>query len=209
MRREARAIRGDRRVFLCGTGEAAGRAVKARFTRGETDLVILAGVCGGLDPSLAPGTLILCREVLMEGEDPLAPDPTIAERVRKQLHAHNASFVASRLLTVEMPAGSAAEKTDLWNVYGAAGVDMETYQVARACNDANVPWIAIRAVLDRASRSLPAAVRAWRDEGDEGGIRSAALRRPQDWPRYAALALDLRKATNSLRQTLPGLVESL
>jgi adenosylhomocysteine nucleosidase len=197
------------RIFVCGAGEAAGAAMKARLARGEVGLVVLAGFCGALDPSLSAGSLILSREVLMEGADPLAPDADATESVRKRLHLQNAAFVSSRLLTVAEPAGDPREKTDLWNVHGAGGVDMETYHVARACHDAGVPWIAIRAVLDPARRTLPRAVRAWQQESDEAAIRRDALRRPQDWPRYAALALDLRKAARALHQQLPGVVASV
>lgn len=208
-RREARAVRGTGRVFLCGSGDAAARAMKARLARGDVGLVILAGICGGLDPSLAAGTLILCREVLMQGNDPLVPDPVVTERIRKRLHVRGASFVASRFLTVLAPAASKLEKRDLWNVHGAGGVDMETYQVASACKDAGVAWIAIRAVLDPAGRSLPGAARAWQGEGDEAAIRREALRRPQDWLRYVTLGLDLRKATKALRNEVPDLVAGL
>src|SRR4029079_10234314 len=48
MAREAKALGAD----VCGAGPRAGAYVDARLRDGAYDAVVLAGVCGGLDPSL-------------------------------------------------------------------------------------------------------------------------------------------------------------
>src|SRR5207248_1200084 len=71
MSREARAIPGD--VFVCGSGAGAPDRVVAAAEASTAEVVIIAGVCAGLDPSLGPGSLILGRRLVAGGEPELTP----------------------------------------------------------------------------------------------------------------------------------------
>ncbi len=201
--REARMLSGD--VLTARSPDA----VLARLAQQAADVVLIAGVCGGLDPSLAPGALVLSRRVVAEGRPELAPDSALFGAARGALRAGRQPFVSSTLLSVDRPLARRAEKTDAWNTHGAGGVDMETYAVAEALEARGVPWLALRAVLDPAGATLPAAVAAWRDEQDERAIAAAALRRPSDWPAYARLALQSRTALRALARAVPGVVRAI
>ncbi|MBF6601111.1 MAG: hypothetical protein IVW36_11440 [Dehalococcoidia bacterium] len=168
-------------------------------------IVIIAGVGGGLDPSLASGALILGRRVLAEGRPELTPHPALFAAARSALQAGGIGFVSSQLLTAARPPATAAAKRDAWNTFGAAGVDMETYELAAALESAGVPWLALRSVLDTAASTLPAAVARWSAESDERQIARAALRTPRDWPAYLRLALELRASLRGLRRGVPVL----
>lgn len=202
-RREASALSTVCEAFVSGAGEAAELAVQAQLAANRYDLVVLTGFCGALDPSLGAGALILGRTALMEGGEPLTPNIGILDQMRHALQKNKTPFISSQLLTVARPAATKRAKTNLWNRYGAGGVDMEAYHIARACAAASVPWVVVRAVLDPAHRTLPAAVRDWHDDRDEAAIRRAALGHPQDWPAYTLLAWELRKATEALRRAFP------
>lgn len=201
--REAAALGPRYRGLICGGGAAAGESVAARIAEEKPDLVVLAGYCGALDPSLHAGSLILCRHALAPGEEPLEPHQGAVERVRHALKDPGRLFVYSRLLTVAKPVASKRRKTDLWNEHGAGGVDMETYGVARACADAGVPWLALRAVLDPAGQTLPKAAAQWAGEADEVEIRKQVLRSPLKWPAYGRLVLELRHANKALHEAFP------
>lgn len=193
-------------VFVCGAGAGAYDVVKARLASARPDAVVLLGWCGGLDPSLKAGALILCRDVVGTGEgegDPIKPDDSLLSAARNGFHRAKHPFVYSRLVTVKRPTGGSKARIDLWNVHGAGGVDMETYHVARACGDAGVPWMAARAVLDPFGSALPRAVRRWATEDDEAAIRNEALRRPLDWPAYVRLFRNSRRAGHSLAVAVP------
>jgi nucleoside phosphorylase len=200
-RREATAC--GEGTLVCGVGVAAEASLAALLDRGRAEALVIAGVCGGLDPSLAPGTLILCRRALQRGAPELKPDQAQIETARRRLRGKGVPFVLSGLLTVEHPVASRAEKTDLWNEFGAAGVDMETYPLARLAEARGVPWLAVRAVLDPANAGLPAVLRNVRDEVDERALAAALARSPRDWPAAARLALWLRCALAGLRQGVP------
>ncbi|HEX5478653.1 MAG TPA: hypothetical protein VFY79_02920 [Dehalococcoidia bacterium] len=200
MTREARAAAPD--AFVCGSRHAAAR-VLAHLDRQPADIVLIAGVCGGLDPSLAPGALILGRRLLAEGKPELTPHTAAFDAARRAMRRARLPFVSSSLLTVDHPIESVAARTDAWNAYGAAGVDMETYDIASALTEHNVRWLALRAVLDPAGFTLPRAVRAWSEEQDERQIARTALRSPRDWPAYARLALQLRASLRALSRAVP------
>ncbi|MCC6382410.1 MAG: hypothetical protein IT304_07860 [Dehalococcoidia bacterium] len=189
--------------LVCGAGEAASRLLENRLATARPTLVLLAGFCGGLDPSLAPGSVVLCRRVTAPGAEEIEAPRAQFEAVRKALRAQRRPFVSARLLTTPGPVATRAEKTDLWNEYGAAGVDMETYGVAAAASAAGVPWLAIRAVIDAAGTSLPRALRSWSPGTTDQRVAAAALRNPLDWPKYGRFALHARAAQRALRRTVP------
>ncbi|MGZ4388460.1 MAG: phosphorylase family protein [Gaiellaceae bacterium] len=125
---EAWAVRG-RRVGM-GAREAPA---------GEGPLVI-AGVCGALDPSLRPGDLVVASEVRGDGE-PVACATDLAAAIGARV---------GPIVSVDRIA-SRAEKRSLFES-GAIAVDMESYRLARSAGDR--PVAVVRAVVDRADRRL-------------------------------------------------------
>ncbi len=79
---------------------------------------------------------------------------------------------------------------------------METYELAHAADQRQIPWLAIRAVLDPASEALPSSLRGWRSDTDERAVMKEARRRPWEWPAFARLAWQMRTACASLRTAL-------
>ena len=202
----------EREVRAIGRGAVAWRSEQARRALGAANdgaCVVIAGVCGGLDPSLSPGALILSRVIVADDAPDLVPDRTTFEAARRSLRARRAPFVSSKLLTVAEPLEGVAAQTDAWNAHGAAGVDMETYDIARECHARGVSWVAVRAVLDPAGSRLPLAAANWRDDGDERAIALDALRTPRDWPAYARLALQLRASLRALQRAMPAVIEAI
>jgi adenosylhomocysteine nucleosidase len=205
--REARALRSEK-ALICGAGPGAYIAAKQLIADAKPDLVVLAGVCGALDPSMKAGGVILSRHVIAPGHDVIEPDRLLLDEIRTALRGHHESFVFSRLLTVDQPIAGRDAKRDAWNEYGAGGVDMETFHVARAAQEASVRWLALRAVVDTASQSLPASLAAWSEDGDERGGLRAALLRPREWPAYARLARQFPRAMAALRTATPLVVRA-
>lgn len=194
-------------AVACGAGERAAPRLEALLRERTPALVVIAGVCGGLDPSLGPGDLVLARRVLSPDGGELSPRRDVFEAARRAMRARRLAFVSSALLTQPRPAATREEKTDLWNAHGAAGVDMETYAMARIAEAAGVPWLALRAVLERVAEPLPRSLRAWDGDADAAVARGAAMR-PWEWPAYVRLALQMRRAMRSLRAALPPVLSA-
>jgi len=195
-------------ALVCGAGPRAAEAVGAMLSDAGAGLVLVAGVCGGLDPSLAPGDLVLARRAVSVSGGEMFAQGALFEAARRAMRSSGLGFVSSSLFTTGRPVADRAEKTALWNAHGAGGVDMETYGVAQTADAHGVPWLALRAVLDPAHAGLPASLRGWQGEGDAAVLRRA-VRRPLEWPSYARLALAMRRATRSLRTALPAVIASV
>ncbi|MXY87325.1 MAG: hypothetical protein F4Y92_00480 [Dehalococcoidia bacterium] len=198
--REARAIGSGCQVT--GTGEAGERALAELLQEQKPDTVLIAGLCGGLDPSLRTGDLILAREVLDEAGEGLQPPSTTLSSVRRAMRNEGSRFVCSRLVTVAQPVATRDAKRDLWNVHGAAGADMETAAFARVATENGADWMALRAIIDPAAMSLPGSLHDWGGEADFGTALRMALR-PQDWLGGGRLALALWPALRALRAGTP------
>lgn len=122
-----------------GMGPPATRAALTKLldSGAPVDHVMIAGICGGLDPDLAVGTLI-------------NPETVVD-------HASGATFrhtppgtvrTAGKLVTTE---GVSLDKSLSHRFFeeGFVGVDMETSAVAEVCEARDVPWSVYRCIGDR------------------------------------------------------------
>ena len=200
-RREARALGESLKPFVCGSGPSAQVAVAERIAVERPDFLLLAGWCGGLDPSLGPADMILGRHVMMAGAETIEPDRLMMDDIRHQLHAKNVPFAFSRLITVSEPAATKDAKRQLWNEHGAGGVDLETWYVAQAAVKARVSWAAVRVVVDAAKQGLPKPLTNWESESSERAIFLQTAVRPNEWPGMARLALRMPSVSKSLRRS--------
>ncbi len=143
---EAR-IAGRLGIAAAGGGLPAGAAAAAErlVAQGATALISF-GLCGGLDPALAAGAVLVPRRVL--GEDATyAADAALAARLggwSADVMAATASVVADR-----------TAKHGLFAATGAAGVDLESGAVAGVAARHAIPFAVLRAVCDPAGFDLP------------------------------------------------------
>lgn len=199
---EARLARRADWLVAVGGGTEAGAALAARalLAQGATKLVSL-GLAGGLDPSLAAGTVLVADSVLV-GARRYASDPALAAWARATPCAGGTLFGVAR------PVASAAEKALLFGRTGAAAVDLESGPLAKAAGEAGLPFAAVRVICDPAWRSLPPASLAALNEAGaiEGRALLAALRRePAQLARLLALARDAIAARRALRRHIAAL----
>jgi|HubBroStandDraft_3_1064219.scaffolds.fasta_scaffold52560_2 hopanoid-associated phosphorylase len=191
---EARIVEGLGRVLVGTSG-------LARALREAPAGVVSFGVCGGLDPALKGGDLLLARAVIARGRA-IAADAAWLEALGAALpHAMRGDVVSGDAIV-----GSIAAKGELRRSTGAAGVDMESHQVAKAAEAAGLPFAVLRAVSDPADRALPGAALAGFKTGpgadgepDVGAVFRALARRPWELPALIQTALDAAKAMRSLR----------
>jgi 4-hydroxy-3-methylbut-2-enyl diphosphate reductase len=126
LRVEAWAVRGIR----TGMG--------VRTFAADVGAVVVAGLCGAVDPSLRPGDLVVASEVRGDGE-PVACDTSIATALGARV---------GPVVSLDHVAGP-AERALLGD---ALAVDMESYWLARHAGDR--PVAVVRAVVDSAGRRL-------------------------------------------------------
>jgi len=180
------------------------------------DALLVIGLAGGLDPLLKTGDAVvydLClraraaagRRDSREKRDAreenvsLACDPTLSKLLVEALRAAGRSCAHGVGLTIGRVVAEAEGKLTLGKQYGAAAVDMETYEVLAVCARLGLPASAMRVVLDEASCEIPDFSRAL---GADGSLKV--------WPLMQVLVARpvvsvhfcyrLRQAMRALRQ---------
>jgi 4-hydroxy-3-methylbut-2-enyl diphosphate reductase len=124
--------------------------------------VVVAGVAGGIDPSLRPGDVLVASEVRDEkGRIVLrAAAPLVADLRRMGLRVRTGP-----MLSRDHVVGGADEREKL-RATGALAVDMESTEIVRAVRD--LPVAVVRVIVDTAYRpvarlaTVPAGARALR-----------------------------------------------
>jgi adenosylhomocysteine nucleosidase len=135
---------------------AAEAAARALVDAGVTALMTF-GMAGGLDPALKAGSVVLPRELISADGTRFAASRSWRERVAaaiSPLRAVSAGNLISSARAIDTP----ADKTAAFRATGAAAVDMESAAVAAIAGNHNLPFIAVRVIVDTAADMLPRAV---------------------------------------------------
>jgi adenosylhomocysteine nucleosidase len=187
-------------LAVSGMGaSAAARSATALVGAGATALASW-GMAGGLDPALAAGTIFLPDEVISPDGATVATARDWRERLASALATQH-PVTQGRLLTSRTAIGSPAEKATLFRTTGAVAVDMESLAVAEVASAHQLPFIAVRVIVDSAADALPQAVTAAAD--NEGHLQiwrliGALARTPADLAPLLRLARRYRAANRSL-----------
>jgi hypothetical protein len=189
LRREARIIDGRARVAI---GTAA-----LEMALDGAERVLSFGLCGGLDPALAVGDLVI-GEGVTGPEGRIAGDREWTEHLAAALPGAARCDIAGSAVMV----GGAAEKAALRRATGAGAVDMESRQVALAAQARGLPFAILRAVSDPAGRTLPrAALAGFRADGEPDvlAVLAALAARPRDLPPLLRTARDAGRGYRALK----------
>jgi len=119
----------------------------------------VSGISGGLNPDLKSGDLILADSVIQDNggtcKQTWKGSPQFVDNAHAALIAKGIPAYRGLIVTVQNPVLSARSKQALFSKTNALAVDMESAAVARVAHDKGVPFFAVRAVCDPATRSIP------------------------------------------------------
>jgi hopanoid-associated phosphorylase len=195
-------------IRISGIGRANAR--RAAQTLVDAGVAALAswGYCGGLDPQLACGTLVLPETVVAADGTPFRTDPQWRARLLHRITGHLAVSTGIIVESTE-PVADVSRKQALFERSGAAAVDMESAAIAEIAVRAGIPFVAIRVVVDAAQHGLPRQILGAVDAA--GSVRPARLAAAlaaslQQWPGVFRTARDARIARRTLRtvRTMTG-----
>lgn len=190
------------RVALSGMGGTAATQSARSLVEAGAQALVSWGMAGGLDPAFAPGTIFLPSEVVSpDGTAVIATDQSWRERLGARLTPGNRPVLQGRLLTSPKAVGTQADKAALLRQTGAAAVDMESLAIAEVARSRQLPFLAIRVIVDGAADTLPHAVTAAADS--EGHLQvwrllGALARTPGELPALIRLGGRYRLANRSL-----------
>jgi hypothetical protein len=145
------------RVLRVGIGGAA--------PAGDASIVISVGVCGGLLPGQAPGTVVIATSVSDESGSVHTCDPALAVRLEQAARSLGVPVITGSLVSTAAMVTGATRK--LWADRGHVAVDMESAAAAATAAAFGV----VRVIVDSPQRELSPA---WVAPG------RAALR-PSNW----------------------------
>jgi adenosylhomocysteine nucleosidase len=213
LKREAAIMAGPGRATFCGDAPTL-RAKLAEAASLRPSLVVSWGLCGGLDPRLRPGDLILGAEVV-SNDGAIRTDEAVTSSLAGRLLPAGTRVVIERVTGADAPVLTVGAKSDLRRASGAAAVDMESLIAGQHALKQRIPFVILRAVADPAERDLPPVVLKAVDS--DGGINVRAvirelIRSPGQLAGLGAAALDSRAAFQALSRCgrlLPGLFLSL
>lgn len=193
-------------LALSGIGRVAATAAAQALVDAGVSALMTFGLAGGLDPAIRTGSVVIPCEVL-------AWDGTRYSTYRpwrEQVAAAVSSLCAvteGNLLTGAAALETPADKAAAFRETGAAAVDMESAAVAQIAAKYNLPFIAVRVIVDTAADKLPRAVVA---ASSAGRVRFARLIgglvvAPREVTSLIRLAQRYRIAMRSLRAIGPHL----
>ncbi|WP_152855995.1 phosphorylase [Burkholderia sp. BE17] len=201
---EARIARGDGvEAVFAARADRLERALADATARGCAGIVSF-GTAGGLAPDLAPGALVIANAI----DGPFGRVETDAGWSARLVAALHDTPVWARvtrgtIAAVGAPVVSAQEKASLHHAKGALAVDMESHIAAAFAAARGVPFVACRAIVDPAWRTLPRAATAGLcDDGSTAilPILRELLKQPSQLGPLLQVASDARAARTTLIQ---------
>jgi adenosylhomocysteine nucleosidase len=157
-------------LVVSGMGlPAAAGAARTLIDAGATALASF-GLAGGLDPALEAGAIFLPSEVISLDGAAIATASHWRQGLSRAIAARH-PLAHGRLLSSPRMVASVDDKAALFRDTGAVAVDMESHAIAQVARARELPFIAVRVIVDSAADVLPRAVttaaaaghlRAWR-----------------------------------------------
>lgn len=211
LKREAAIARASDALAICGDG--AFLRAKLSEAAAPSRLLISFGLCGGLDPALRSGDVVIGTRVIADGASVMA-DESIARELAARLRAAGERVTLGAVAGVDGPVMTQAAKAEIRDATSADSLDMESQIVARSAADRNAPFAILRVVSDPADRDLPPLVgKAVRADGsvDFGAVALGFIRSPAQMSDVMAAARDSALAFAALRRCrrIPGLFRGL
>jgi len=157
---EARALGPLRGASLAvsGIGFAAAAAAARALVEAQVSALMTFGLAGGLDPAIHTGSIVLPSELIAPSGARFLTNPPWRERMAAALNPSHA--VAGILLTSALAIETPADKAAAFRDTGATAVDMESAAVAEVAAAHQLPFIAVRVIVDAAMDRVPPSVAA-------------------------------------------------
>jgi len=157
-------------TFLLQVGfgpKNAGENFKKLLDSYACEGVLHFGSCGALDPGLQVGDLFVGQSLVCNLKDnPIHIDSPYLYSLTKFLDQFRLSYQAGKLLSSDHVLKNRQEKESAANGYQASAVDMESYAIAKICQDNGIDYLAVRGVFDQVDDNLEALGEPYDEQGN-------------------------------------------
>jgi adenosylhomocysteine nucleosidase len=166
-------------VAIAGTKpRQATRAAEALAFGHSPRLLVAAGFASGLSDRVRRGDLVVADSILGATRELLQLDRTVS----RDLLASTTNLHTGRLLTFEHPIDRPAEKRSMGVEHAAMAADGQSLIVARVGRSENIPFLAVRVILDAVDDELPPEIRRLTSRKTAaqriGAVAGSLVRRP-------------------------------
>lgn len=150
------------RTLLVRTGmglDRAGATAAQLLASHPVDVVINAGIAGGLAADARPGDLFVCETIVHAADAAAAgsairTDDTLRGQAIDALSSIALAHRSGRLVSVTRVVGDPPRRQQLVETLGGDLVDMEAHAVALACQERGVPLLCLKTISDLADLRL-------------------------------------------------------
>ena len=189
-------------VIVCGLGEENARTAAQMLIEQNVSALVSWGTAGALTENVHTGDLILADSVVTKEGDSYPFDTEWKQRVANKLCNTSLRIRNGMIAHADQVLATPENKSSLQSATRALAADMESISVARCAYAANLPCMAVRAIVDESSQVIPEVII---DNTDIFG-RPALLplfislsRKPDLIPALIHLAKGMKAATKTLK----------
>ena len=193
--------------------EAPHRVLTNGSTSNRPDRLLLLGFTGAVDPALICGHLVLSGRYYLDADTPeevgkgvgdefFEADSSMLEQAAAAAGTSGLAWHGVESLTVGRLVATGEQKAAIYlshtRRHSVGVINMEDYWVTEFAARAEIPFLAVRVVIDTAGQAIPSYAMGLQ-ERRLGALASAAAR-PWQLPNLVRLASNRRVAQRSLRR---------
>lgn len=199
-------------VVAGGVGATAARRATRLLIDGHSPgKIVAAGLCGGLDPTLDFGGIVLADSVTTVPSGPCADPPRVRAVGRipnERVSGYSRPMHRGRIVSTDRVVATIEEKRRLHASTGAAAVDMESWWIAEEAAAGGIEPLVVRVVCDTAGDTIPEDV-AMLGGGTGARTVGAAVRLLFRRPSSVFDMAELREKAHAAAETLAAAIDAL
>ena len=200
-------------VATVGLGRVAADNLRSVLEARPPQVVLSVGFGGALTPGLATGDIVVSQHALsvQTPGNRVSFDSGYSKEVLQALTYAGLKASYGDVLTVPEPLLVGNDKRAHGLKSQSSVVDMESYWIAQESQQANVPMVSVRVILDEMSHDLPELVAAITADGGENEWRHAlrAMLKPSSASALVPLAVRSRKAATAIKTAVQAVIPTL
>ncbi len=195
--------------------EEAERSIGALLGRFNPDVIVSAGFASSANKNMATGEIVVCDRIMavdgpvyswrMSDALEIETDPSIVERVHRQMTVTGVTFEVGACITLPQPIVKSPMKEWLGRTFDASAADLEGYWTASVVQEFRLPCVPVVAIVDTMEQDVALrAVEALRQPPARRALRSLGYvaGNPVRLAEVVKLSSQGKKARRSLAQFL-------
>jgi adenosylhomocysteine nucleosidase len=206
---QAIAGRGRVRIITSGVGPQRAREAAEEAIEAEPSHVISIGVAGGLTNTLRRPSITLPTSTIRQSDgavfqaDEQLRKQTIRLLNKADIYWQSVTSITTPEILFTRPEKRAAADS------GAEIVQMEDAEWAEICAKAEIPFAAVRVVMDALDDDIPNEVVRWRGKPSALDIAVGAFRRPGLLPELLSLGMQRQSAMQELERAMTLIIPAM